>query len=262
MSGEQEPDNKRKQPSAGEGRMSRKKRLLKSQPCYRFMESGTCEYGDECRFAHGECVDLGDDSASAQRKLLRDQTAGRMQGGGEDDDGVVAIGAKVGNVVERYYTQLFYADDDGNDQFANMHSNRLCVIGVAPHHPLVRDQLRVAKVDFNINGKNLMDNRVKGKKKKGGMWLDAHTPICTVHTEDGREFIMRSCVRSSLMEVNDLLIDNPQLIVDKPLLDGHIAIVRPKILEVAEVQRSMLSLAEYTQLRSLSEQSSTGSSNK
>ncbi len=61
-----------------------------------------------------------------------------------------------------------------------MHSNRLCVVGVAPYHPLVRDKLRISSIEIP---QHMTDNRVTGKKKKGGMWLEPATILCKVITE-------------------------------------------------------------------------------
>ena len=100
----------------------------------------------------------------------RQSVAGRVQlqiatGGADGGDpnseankgaGHAAATCKVGSLVERYYTQLFSCTtngEEGQDMYVNMHSNRLCVVGVAPSHALLQVPGRtVVKVDFSRDG--------------------------------------------------------------------------------------------------------------
>ena len=47
------------------------------------------------------------------------------------------------------------------DQLVLLHSNRVAVVCLAPTHPIVRDRLRVDRVDFKINETlNRLENKV------------------------------------------------------------------------------------------------------
>lgn len=118
------------------------------------------------------------------------------------------------------------------DQYVHMHSNRLCVvralpsvslgssalltdatraqIGVAESHPLMRE--KIERVEFTTN---VLDSRVTGKKKKGGSFMLPHTIVCHVHCTGGVEFVLRSCIRGTLLEFNERLLEQPSLLQDK-----------------------------------------------
>lgn len=115
--------------------------------------------------------------------------------------------------IERYYTEMFSCDTNGKpmeDQYVHMHSNRLCVVGVAESHPVMQEEL--VSVEF---AQNVLDSRVTGKKKKGGQFMQPKTVLCVLKCKSGREFTLYSCIRGSLIEVNERLQKEPQLLKQK-----------------------------------------------
>jgi hypothetical protein len=149
--------------------------------------------------------------------------------------------------IERYYTELFACDVMGKpheDQYVHMHSNRLCVVGVAPTHPLMREEIRAIVFTSHV-----LDSRVSGKKKRGGEFMLPQTILCHVHCTSGASFAIRSCIRGRLLEVNEELVQNPSLLQTKHESDGYLIIVQPKPVEVVEIQESMLTKSEYQQYR-------------
>ena len=44
-------------------------------------------------------------------------------------------------VEDRYYTRFFYQQEDGEDQVVLVHSNRICLVSIAPNHPGVFSQI-------------------------------------------------------------------------------------------------------------------------
>ncbi|KAE9416054.1 hypothetical protein Angca_002312, partial [Angiostrongylus cantonensis] len=100
------------------------------------------------------------------------------------------------------------------------------------HHPsgvsvlVLRNE--VVKVDFGNTKKTGLsrnDHVVVGKGKKGGLHLQKETRICVIHCKDGEEVIVRAGVRGVLVEVNERLIDNPDLVRTAPENQGYIAII-------------------------------------
>ncbi|KAK5977659.1 hypothetical protein GCK32_013930 [Trichostrongylus colubriformis] len=96
------------------------------------------------------------------------------------------------------------------------------------HHPSGVSVVVLRKVDFGSvkkNGMSRMDNVVVGKGKKGGLHLQKETRLCTIRCEDGEEIVIRAGVRGVLAEVNDRLVNNPDLVRTAPENQGYIAII-------------------------------------
>ena len=60
-----------------------------------------------------------------------------------------------------------------------------------------------------------MDNKTKGKWKRGAQKLEEHSIICIIQCEDGQLFKIRAGAKGNLMEVNKRLVDNPNLVKEK-----------------------------------------------
>jgi hypothetical protein len=43
-------------------------------------------------------------------------------------------------VEKRYYSRFFYQQEEGEDQVVLIHSNRICLVSIAPNHPGVFSQ--------------------------------------------------------------------------------------------------------------------------
>lgn len=152
-------------------------------------------------------------------------------------------------MIERYYTEMFMCDTMGKtmqDQYVHMHSNRLCVVGVAESHPVMQEEIE--RIEFT---QNVLESRVTGKKKKGGRFMLPNTVLCVIKCKSGKEFTLYSCIRGSLIEVNERLQTDPTLLLQKHQSDGYLVIIQPKKVEVAEIQESLLSKEEYKQFRAI-----------
>lgn len=155
-------------------------------------------------------------------------------------------------IVDRYYTRYYFVrpEEPDQDHLVLMHSNRICLIGLAPNH--VAFTKDITAVDYNIGNCDRSENRVKGKSKKGGMALQPTSALAMVQCADGAEYKVFSCVTGKLVEVNEMLVSQPKLA--KELLpregDGFIAIVLPKIDMVEAIKGSLLTEEQYKVLRS------------
>lgn len=132
------------------------------------------------------------------------------------------------SVTERYFTPKIIAQ---YDQCVLKHSNRLCIITLAASHPILSKNLKVKSVHFDTSGnQNRLNNKVSGKFKKGGQKLKENSVLCTVICSDESEHILYSCISGKLVEINERLIENPNLLTEKPWSDGYIGIVLPPFI--------------------------------
>ena len=155
--------------------------------------------------------------------------------------------------IERYTTQYFHTTEQCEDEWVCQHSNKLILVGIAPTHPILSDAGRsVSKVDFAASGsreRSLLDMKVSGKGKKGGVWMQRDTAICEVTMSDGAVYKVRACVRGMLIEVNARLAEDPGLLQRKPNTEGYVAILRPKLEEADSVAKGLKTRDEYCALR-------------
>ncbi|PAV91802.1 hypothetical protein WR25_18962 [Diploscapter pachys] len=124
--------------------------------------------------------------------------------------------------------------DRNYKRFASAHAN--CDNVAYLHHPsgvtvLVLNQpltSRVVNVDFGGSrkgGVDRADTKVSGRGKKGGLYLQPGTRVCTIECEDGTSVVVRAGVQGSLVEVNDRLFDNPDLVRTSPENLGYICVI-------------------------------------
>ncbi|CAK7346136.1 unnamed protein product [Dovyalis caffra] len=148
----------------------------------------------------------------------------------------------------------------GYDQYVYRHANGLCVIGLAPTHVAFKDEGGITAVDFNVGKSDRSGIKVTGKRKKqtvtnnrehllqNAQHFESNTALCKVCTQN-ESYIVRCCVKGSLLEVNDKLIKQPDLLNSAAEREGYIAIIMPKPADWLKAKASMLGLEEYEKLR-------------
>ncbi|XP_041019675.1 protein Abitram isoform X4 [Juglans microcarpa x Juglans regia] len=114
------------------------------------------------------------------------------------------------SAVESNFVSYFAPDfiKPGHDQYVYRHANGLCVIGLAPTHVAFKDSGGITAVDFNVGRSDRSVLKVTGKRKKNAQQFEPNTALCKVCTNDD-SYIVRCCVKGSLLEVNDRLIKLP-----------------------------------------------------
>ncbi|URD85229.1 UPF0496 protein [Musa troglodytarum] len=149
--------------------------------------------------------------------------------------------------------EIYYSDflKPGHDQYVYRHANGLCVVGLAPSHAALREEGGVTAVNFNVGKSDRSEMKVTGKRKRNAQHFDAKTSLCKV-CANGKEFIVRCCVKGSLLEVNDRLLKQPDLLNSSADREGYIAIIMPKPIDWAKIKDSLLSHEDYKKLRGLS----------
>ncbi|KAI8515380.1 ddb1 and cul4 associated factor 7 [Branchiostoma belcheri] len=120
----------------------------------------------------------------------------------------------------------------------------VCIVTLAASHPLVADGKTVARVDFQVTEKvNRLDNKVIGKGKRGGQWLQESSPLCRVTCTDDTEFTLYSCIKGKLVEVNENLINSPQLLTEK-VLDDHTSLM----IQAIGIRRTCITIGNDSHL--------------
>ncbi|XP_063778992.1 protein Abitram isoform X2 [Pseudophryne corroboree] len=153
------------------------------------------------------------------------------------------------SVVGRYFTRWYKADVKGKpreDFCILQHSNRICVITLAECHPVLKNGKAISSINYQIsNNCSRLQNKVSGKSKRGAQFLTELSPLCRIICCDGEEYTIYSCIRGRLLEVNENILQNPQLLKDKPCTEGYIAVVLPKFEESKTVTEGLLSQTQY-----------------
>ncbi|KAF5740893.1 protein Simiate [Tripterygium wilfordii] len=154
------------------------------------------------------------------------------------------------SAVEANFVSYFAADfmKSGHDQYIYRHANGLCVIGLAPTHVAFKDEGGITAVDFNVGKSDRSGVKVTGKRKRNAQSFESNTALCKVCTSTS-SYIVRCCVKGSLLEVNDRLIKKPELLNSSPDREGYVAIIMPKPADWLKIKGSLLSSEEYKKLR-------------
>lgn len=150
--------------------------------------------------------------------------------------------------IDRYFTRFYYRKPDTVDEDHQilMHSNRICLIGLAPSH--IAFVKGIKSVDFNIGNIDRRKNHCSGKGKKGAMNLQPTSALAIVTCNDDTQYKIVSCITGKLTEVNERLLDNPQLLAQEG--DGYVAICLPKIEKVDDIKQTLISEESYQKLSS------------
>ncbi|KAL7589782.1 hypothetical protein Lser_V15G36732 [Lactuca serriola] len=135
-----------------------------------------------------------------------------------------------------------------HDQYIYRHANGLCVIGLASGHVAFKDEGGITSVDFNVGKSNRSEIKVTGKRKRNAQHFESNTALCKVCTNNGF-YIVRCCIKGSLLEVNERLIKQPELLNSSADREGFIAILMPKPTDWIKAKDSFITLEEYKKLR-------------
>lgn len=154
------------------------------------------------------------------------------------------------DVSDRYYEHKYCLEISPEirdvHQRVSFHSNRICMISLAEHHPIIANRKRVSKIDCSIDEKtDRLKNAASGKGKRGAQKLEAGSLLCSLECDDGTVYPVYSCVKGKLIEMNESLLKQPHLLVEKPVSEGFIALLLPVLNTFDQMKSSMLSCEEY-----------------
>jgi len=159
--------------------------------------------------------------------------------------------------VNRYFTKGFRVNlplsgpldqtrqaSNSNDVCILRHSNRICLVTLAPSHPILAEKKKVTSVSFKVTEKvDRSLNKVSGKRKRGAQWLDASSPLCKVKCDDESEYTIFCGMRGSLVEMNSRLLTNPELLFAGA--NGFVAIVMPKLQEADCMMEKLMNQQQF-----------------
>ncbi|XP_050071249.1 protein Abitram [Anopheles maculipalpis] len=150
-------------------------------------------------------------------------------------------------LVDRFYTKLYYVPPNKPDEPQQIlfHSNRICLVGLAKKHVAFTKGIR--SVSFEVGKFDRSENKVSGRKKSGGMILQADSTLALVTCVDDSVYKVRSCVQGKLVEVNDRVVEDPVLM--RISGEGFVAIVMPKIEHCDALKERLLGEEAYHELR-------------
>lgn len=162
-------------------------------------------------------------------------------------------------ITERYFTAYYKLNvqSPADDICILMHSNRICMLTLAPSHTVFQADKQITKVDFKVSDKlDRVLNKVSGKSKHGAQPLQTNSNICIITCSSGKRYTIKCCIIGKLVEVNEMLLQNPKLLLEPPHKGGYLAIVLPNIKLLDKMKESLLTQEQYD-LKILERQNST-----
>jgi len=151
-------------------------------------------------------------------------------------------------VTERYYTNLYQLDTGGeknHDILVLNHSNKICLITLAPSHPILANKIPIKKVNFEVSKKvDRKSNQTKGKSKKGGQILEPTSVLAIIETET-ENYPIQAVVPGKLICINQEIISDPSKLSTHPDSEGHIAIILPARGLYEQTKQSLLTKEQY-----------------
>ncbi|XP_047034557.1 protein Abitram [Helicoverpa zea] len=152
--------------------------------------------------------------------------------------------------TDRYFSKRYITDIDGiknNDIMIMFHSNRIALLSLAPSHFFFsKDQ--EYKLNFTVGKVDRLRNAVKGKSKKGGQLLNPKSVVCKIEYKDGTSFDVPCGMKGTLIEVNEELVNQPELLKQYPDADGYIAIILSSIAISEATKSELLTHDEYLEV--------------
>lgn len=149
------------------------------------------------------------------------------------------------STVDRFFTRYYYEHPVDKDRqephLVLFHSNRICLIQLAPEHVAFR--LGIKSVSFEVGKIDRSQNQVSGKKKSGGMIVQADSTLALVTCNDESVFKVRGCVQGKLVEVNQRVVQDVGLLGREG--DGFIAVVMPKPEQCEAIKGKLMTREEF-----------------
>ncbi|XP_011646645.1 protein Simiate-like isoform X1 [Pogonomyrmex barbatus] len=154
-------------------------------------------------------------------------------------------------VTDRYFTPYYKMNvqSHGDDMCIWIHSNRICMLSLAPSHIILQGNKDIIKVDFKVSDKlDRSLNKVSGKSKHGAQPLQTNSNICTISCSNKETYVIKCCMIGKLVEVNETLSKYPHLLKESPHKGGYLAIILPNIKLLENLKQVLLTHNQYINL--------------
>uniref|UniRef100_A0A182K407 Protein Abitram n=1 Tax=Anopheles christyi TaxID=43041 RepID=A0A182K407_9DIPT len=134
------------------------------------------------------------------------------------------------SIVDRFYTKLYSVPPNKPDEPQQ--------ILLAKEHVAFKKGIR--SVSFEVGKFDRSENKVSGKRKSGGMILQADSTLALVTCVDD------SVYKSKLVEVNERIVNRPELMQLSG--EGFVAIVMPKKEHIDALKERLLCEETYRKM--------------
>lgn len=152
--------------------------------------------------------------------------------------------------TQRYFTPYYQLDvqSPGDDMCLLIHSNRICMITLAPSHIIFQENKTIENINFKVSEKlDRTQNKVSGKSKHGAQPLQNNSNLCCINCTDGTKYMIKCCMIGKLFEINDGLIEFPDMLKLEPHFGGYIAIVLPNLKHLDNLKEKLLNQEQYNE---------------
>ncbi|RIA81005.1 hypothetical protein C1645_785294 [Glomus cerebriforme] len=149
--------------------------------------------------------------------------------------------------LEQYYTKYFLIDSNENtseDFYIYQAPNKLCVIGLAPTHPLLQQSQKVKSIKFDEK----ISQSINKKKQNP---LSVKSEICVITTEEGRNYSIKAGIVGWVINFNMRLDKDDDLLQKKPFTNGYLAIIKPKQDVPSKALNHCIDEEKYKEIRKL-----------
>ncbi|XP_015600639.1 protein Simiate [Cephus cinctus] len=152
------------------------------------------------------------------------------------------------SVTDRYFTPFYCVDVQRprDDICIRVHSNRICMISLAPTHTVLEENKKIKSISFKVSDKlDRASNKVSGKGKHGAQPLQPSSNICSISCYNGEAYMIKCCITGKLVEVNELLLEHPEALLEPPHKGGYLAIALPNLKLLEAMKESWLTQEAY-----------------
>lgn len=157
------------------------------------------------------------------------------------------------SVTDRYFTPYYRMNIRklNDDICIRIHSNRICMISLAPSHPLFDKNCIIDNISFKVTEKiDRSDNKISGKGKRGAQALQENSNLCIITCNNGDIWHIKCGINGKLIEVNEALLSDPNLLKKPPHEGGYLAIILPNIKMYEDMKKLLLIDEQYQKLSS------------
>ena len=113
--------------------------------------------------------------------------------------------------LSRYYTLHYHRDND-NKIYVRQAPNKVCILGITDQHP--------AKA--NNNGQSIQI----AAKVESSSNVKPNTVLCEIAIGDSQRYEIKAHMYGKLLEINPRLLEKPELVLDLPMTEGYLALIK------------------------------------